>query len=175
MIAMSPTPRPARARAATAVAIAVGIACVGVPAGQAVVRTIEAGRGEQTAAAAANAYLVAVFESGDSLDINRCLCAENRDKLFREALDLRKQVAPHAPFGVTVTSSNWQPNDTDDTVSALVNLQITQIDSTTGGLTFIEGTAHEWRFLTRKEQGMSGGWKVCRIDAPPLCGTLLRC
>ncbi len=172
---MSPASRPWHTRIATAAAIAAALACVGVPAVRAVVRTAQAGAGEDTPVAAANAYLRAVFESGDSLAISRCLCSDNRDELFREARDLRRQVEPYTTFGVKVESSDWRTSDSDGTVSARVNLRFTQIDPATGSVTFTGGPVHEWRFRTRDDGGISGGWKVCDIDAPPMCDMHLRC
>ena len=177
MIAMSPSGRSWRARAVTAATIAATVACVGGPARWAVVRTFQAERGETTPAAAADAYLEAVFESGDSLEINRCLCGDARDDLFREARKLREQVESQANFGLEVESSDWHTSESEDTVSAMVNFRVTQIDPATGGVSFVEGPAQRWRFHTREEGGIGGGWKVCRIEAPPLCGagTVNRC
>lgn len=51
----------------------------------------------------------------------------------------------------------------------------TYVDPANGRVTFIKGTSHEWQFKTRKERGIQGGWKVCKVDAPELCGNYLRC
>ncbi|MFD2768401.1 hypothetical protein [Micromonospora eburnea] len=158
-----------------AAVIVVALVCLGRPAWRAVVGTVEAVRGETTPIAVANAYLEAVFESGDDLGIDRCLCTEGRDDLLREARDLREQVKRQAVFDIKIESSDWRTTDSDGTVSALVNLQFTQIDPTTGNVVLVEGSPHEWRFHTRQERRVGGGWKVCRVDAPPLCGTYLRC
>ncbi|MFG1779016.1 hypothetical protein ACGFIR_00205 [Micromonospora sp. NPDC049051] len=172
MIEMPLTARQWRRRAAVAAAVAFAVACIAAPIRQAVTRAIEAGRGEGTPAAAAEAYLLAVFQPDDSPDINRCLCGDNRDELFRQARDLRKQVASQATFGVRVETTNWH-TDSDGTVSAMVDLRFTEIDPT-GNVT-LTGATHRWRFHTTEEGGLGGGWKVCRVEAPPLCGTYLRC
>ncbi|MEU4779473.1 hypothetical protein [Micromonospora sp. NPDC023633] len=174
MIEMPLTARQWRRRAAVVAAVAFAVACIGAPIRQAVIGAVEAGRGEKTPAAAVESYLLAVFEPDDNPDINRCLCSDNRDELFREARDLRKQVEPHATFGVKVETTDWHTDDSDGTVSAMVDLRFTVIDPQTGGVTFT-GATHRWRFQTTEERGISGGWKVCRVDAPPLCGTYLRC
>ncbi|WP_433388697.1 hypothetical protein [Micromonospora sp. KLBMP9576] len=175
MIETPSTARRWRTRAALAVALVIGVTCLGAQLRQGFMKTVEAARGEETPVAVANAYLRAVFETGDSADINRCLCGDNRDELFQQARALRKQVEPHAAFGVEVETSDWHTIDSDDTVSAFVSVRFTQIDPATGAVTSTGGTAHKWQFRTTKERGPSGGWKVCRIDAPPLCGTHLRC
>jgi hypothetical protein len=166
-----------RFRVATAAAIVLATVCVLGPARQSALRAFEAGRGEETPTAAAQAYLAAVFESGDSAEINQCLCADNRDELFRQARDLRKQVERQAGFGVRVETSNWQPIGTEEgTVTVMVSLRTTTIDPATGGVSFPGGDAHAWRFTATEEGGPTGdGWKVCRVDAPPLCGTYFRC
>ncbi|MGC4767236.1 hypothetical protein ACLQ20_30750 [Micromonospora sp. DT46] len=172
MLKMPLTARQWRRRATVAAAVAFAIACIGAPVRQAVTRAIEAGRGEKTPAAAAEAYLLAVFQPDENPDINRCLCGENQDELFRQARDLRKQVESQVTFDVRVETTNWQ-TDPDGTVSAMVDLRFTEVDST-GNVTFT-GATHRWRFHTTEEKGLGGGWKVCRVDAPPLCGTYLRC
>ncbi|TDB93848.1 hypothetical protein E1091_11490 [Micromonospora fluostatini] len=164
-----------RRRAATAAVVAAVISCVGFPVRQAAIRAFDEMRGEPTSTAAAEAYLRAVFESGDSSAISRCLCSEDLDARFREARELRRQIEPYAVFGVRVESSGWRTVGSDGTVAAMVDLHFTRIDPTTGAVTTTSGTAHEWRFHTREERGLRGGWKVCRIDAPPLCDTYLRC
>ncbi|MFY1597115.1 hypothetical protein [Micromonospora sp. WMMD737] len=172
MIEMPLTARQWRRRAMIAAAVAFAIACIGAPVRQAVTRAIEAGRGEKTPAAAAEAYLLAVFQPAENPDINRCLCGDNRDELFRQARDLRKQVESQVTFGVRVETTNWQ-TDPDGTVSAMVDLRFTEV-APSGSVTFT-GATHRWRFHTTEEGGFGGGWKVCRVDAPPLCGTYLRC
>ncbi|MFY1705004.1 MULTISPECIES: hypothetical protein [Micromonospora] len=154
---------------------AAAVSCVGLPAGRVVLRGFTAMRGEATSTAAAEAYLRAVFESGEGTEISRCLCGEDHDARFREARELRRQIEPYASFGVDVDATNWRRIGTEGTVAATVNLRFTQIDPGTGNVTFTEGTPTQWRFHTREEQGLTGGWKVCRIEAPPLCGTYLRC
>ncbi|RLK24641.1 hypothetical protein DER29_2558 [Micromonospora sp. M71_S20] len=167
------TGRQWRRRATIAAAVVFAVACIGAPVRQAVTRAIEAGRGEKTPAAAAEAYLLAVFQPDDNPDINRCLCGDNRDELFRQVRDLRKQVESRVTFGVRIETTNWQTDDSDGTVSAMVDLRFTEVDPS-GSVTFT-GATHRWRFHTTEEGGISGGWKVCRVDAPPLCGTYLRC
>ncbi|MFG1656876.1 hypothetical protein ACGFIY_10150 [Micromonospora chersina] len=157
------------------IAVALGLmACLAVPAGWAVVKTVQAGQGEPTPIAAANAYLLAVFETQDGLGVDRCLCDELRADLLRDGRQLREQLAANAGPGVKVESSDWKTID-DGTVSAMVNLRFTQVDAITGSVMLIAGTSHEWRFYTKQERGIDAGWKVCRVDAPPLCGTHLRC
>ncbi|MFG1760643.1 hypothetical protein [Micromonospora echinofusca] len=172
MIEMPSTARQWRRRATVAAAIAFAVACVGWPVRQAVTRAIEAGGGEKTPAAAAEAYLLAVFQPDEHPDINRCLCGDNRDELFRQARDLRKQVESQVTFGVRVEATNWH-SDADGTVSAMVDLRFTEV-APSGNIT-LTGATHRWRFETTEEGGVGGGWKVCRVDAPPLCGIYLRC
>ncbi|MER7420521.1 hypothetical protein ABT346_27700 [Micromonospora peucetia] len=168
MIAMPLTARQWRTRALTAAAVAFAVTCIGWPVRQAVMGAVETWQGPKTPVAAAKAYLLAVFEPGDSPGINGLLCSENRDELFREALALRKQVEPHATFGVKVESTDWHTIDSGGGVSAMVNLRFTKIDPTTGDVTFTGGTVQKWQFHTKEERGISGGWKVCRVEAPPL-------
>ncbi|MGC4806624.1 hypothetical protein [Micromonospora sp. DT233] len=177
MTTTTPPVRRWRSRAVAVAAVAFAVACIGAPARQAVVRAFEAGRGEQTPTAAAQSYLAAVFESGDSAKINQCLCADNRDELFRQARDLRKQVDQQATFGLRVETSGWQSIGSEEgTLTVLVSLRTTTIDPATGGVSFPGGDAHAWRFTAKEEGGLTGdGWKVCRVDAPPLCGTYFRC
>ncbi|MEU9505414.1 hypothetical protein AB0D32_03915 [Micromonospora sp. NPDC048170] len=172
MIEMPLSARRWRRRATVAAAVAFAVACIGAPVRQAVMEAIEAGRGEKTPAAAAEAYLLAVFQPDDNPDINRCLCGDNRDELVRQAHDLRKQVESRVTFGVRIETTNWQ-TDSDGTVSAMVDLRFTEVDRT--GSVTLTGATHRWRFQTTEEGGISGGWKVCRVDAPPVCGTYLRC
>ncbi|TDB69730.1 hypothetical protein [Micromonospora sp. KC721] len=72
-------------------------------------------------------------------------------------------------------SADWKPLDSEGTVSALISFQFTLIDPTTGSATFMKGSQHEWRFQETQERGIDGGWKICRVDAPPLCGNHIRC
>ncbi|MFI7509598.1 hypothetical protein ACIBSS_22530 [Micromonospora aurantiaca] len=174
MIAPPHASRSWRLRAAVAVA-AVLATCVAVPIGWAAVKTVEADRGEATPVAAANAYLLAVFDgSGDELGIRRCLCDNRQSELLAEARALRAEVAK-VKTDIKVDSVDWKSLDSDGVVSALISFRFTLIDPTTGSVTFIKGSQHEWRFQATKERGIDSGWKVCRLDAPPLCGTHLRC
>ncbi|MEU5943551.1 hypothetical protein ABZ807_31305 [Micromonospora sp. NPDC047548] len=107
MIASPPSLRSWRVRALIASAIAV-TACLGVPAGWAVVKTLDAGKGEPTPVAAANAYLLAVFSgSDDELGIRRCLCSGQEAELLAEAREWRSKVAA-ANSEIKVTSSDWK-------------------------------------------------------------------
>ncbi|MEV6811821.1 hypothetical protein [Micromonospora sp. NPDC051296] len=164
-------------RAVIAAVAGVAALCLGVPAGfagWAAVKTAQAGRGEETPAAAAHAYLLAIFASPDGLGVDRCVCSNRRTDLLQEARDLREQMQV-VGSRAKVESTGWTTDDNTGTVSAMVSFRFTDIDPETGRTTFYSGTPHEWRFHTRQERGISGGWKVCRLEAPPLCGNHIRC
>ncbi|MGW1451173.1 hypothetical protein ACWCO3_23220 [Micromonospora sp. NPDC002411] len=137
-------------------------------------RTAEASKGEADPIAAANAYLLAAFaEYGDGLGIERCLCDSRRKDLLKEASKMRDQLSA-AGTGIKVVSSDWKEIDSDGMVSAQISLRFTSVDAA-GRTMFLAGSRHEWRFQTKEERGMDRGWKVCRVDAPSLCGNHLRC
>ncbi|MEU5949623.1 hypothetical protein ABZ793_29265 [Micromonospora sp. NPDC047465] len=163
-----------RLRAAVAVAVALA-ACLAVPVGWAAVKTVEADRGEATPVAAAHAYLLAVFNgSGDELGIRRCLCDDREAELMAEARAWRAEVAA-MNSEIKVESADWKTVGSDGTVSATIAFRFTLTDQATGSVTFVRGSEHEWSFRVKQERGVGGGWKVCRVDAPPLCGSHLRC
>lgn len=173
MITPRPLPRSWPLHLALALVVVVA-ACLAVPAGWAVVKTAEASKGEATPIAAANAYLLAVFAwGGDGLGVDRCVCDSRRDELLKEAAHMRDQVTG-ADTGIKVEASDWTTKS-GGVVSAQVSFVFTDVDATNGQTLFYKGTAHEWRFHTKQERGIDGGWKVCRVDAPPLCGNHLRC
>jgi hypothetical protein len=163
-------------RLRTAVALATILAaCLAVPVGWAAVKTVEADRGEATPVAAANAYLLAVFDgSDDELGIRRCLCGSRQSELLTEARALRAELAK-VKTDAKVESADWKSLESDGAVSALISFRFTLIDPNTGSVTFMKGSQHEWRFQATKERGVDGGWKVCRVYAPPLCGNHIRC
>ncbi|MEV5690706.1 hypothetical protein [Micromonospora globbae] len=163
-----------RLRAAVAVAVILA-SCLAVPVGWAAIKTAEAGKGEPTPIAAANAYLLATFAwGGDGLGVDRCLCDSRRAELLEEAEQMRRQLASAGP-GVKVESAGWKTIDSTGLVSAQVSFVFTEVDAVSGRTLFYKGTAHEWKFHTKQERGIDGGWKVCRVDAPPICGTHIRC
>lgn len=174
MVASAPLLRSWRVRASIAAAITL-TGCLAVPAGWAVVKTAEAGQGEPTPVAAANAYLLATFASSDGLGIDRCVCSGRPRRALKTAQELRREFEAHAGDGVKVESFDWRESSSTGLVSAMVGFRFTRVDPETGSVTFISGTKHEWRFHTMREQGISGGWKVCRVEAPALCGTHIRC
>ncbi|MFG3576763.1 hypothetical protein [Micromonospora chersina] len=138
-------------------------------------KTLDAGKGEPSPVAAANAYLLAVFSgSDDELGLRRCLCSGQEAELMAEAREWRAKVAA-ANSEIKVESSHWETLDANGTVSATIAFRSTHVDQFTGRVTFIRGSEHEWRFQTTQERGIDGGWKVCRVNAPPLCGAHLRC
>ncbi|MFE0530625.1 hypothetical protein ACFW0V_23815 [Micromonospora parva] len=148
--------------------------CLAVPAGWAVVKTAQAGKGEADPIAAANAYLLAAFaEYGDGFGVERCLCDSRRDDLLEETSRMRG-VIKATGRSIKVESSDWKRVDSEGTVSATIKLRFSEV-ATDGRPIFVVGAGHEWRFKTKQERGIDGGWKVCRIDAPPLCGTHIRC
>ncbi|MGC5330666.1 hypothetical protein [Micromonospora sp. DT62] len=174
MIAPPLTTQSWRLPAAVAAA-AILAACLAAPVGWAAVKTVAADRGEATPVAAAHAYLLAVFNgSGEELGIRRCLCDSRQSELLTEARALRAEFA-RVNTDAKVESADWKSLDSDGNVSALISFRFTLIDPTTGSVTFMKGSQHEWRFQATKERGIDGGWKVCRLNAPPLCGTHLRC
>ncbi|MBL6277513.1 hypothetical protein JMF97_15240 [Micromonospora fiedleri] len=137
-------------------------------------KTVEAGRGEATPVAAADAYLLAVFASTDGFGVDRCVCDDRRSELLADADLMRRQVAATGR-DFKVQGTDWKAIAGGGTVSAQVKFIVTDVDAATGRVLFVHGTAHEWVFHTKRERGIDGGWKVCRIDAPPLCGTHIRC
>ncbi|MFD2767246.1 hypothetical protein [Micromonospora eburnea] len=174
MIAPLLASRSWRLRAAVAAAVVL-VSCLAVPVGWAAIETVEADRGEATPVAAANAFLLAVFNgSDDELGIRRCLCDDRESELLTEVRAWRTKVAA-AKSEIKVESSDWKALDSDGIVSATIAFRFAQVDEITGGVTFISGSRHEWRFHAKRERGIGGGWKVCRVDAPPLCGTHVRC
>lgn len=173
MIVRPHTARSWRVRAAVVTAVACA-ACLAVPAGWAVVRTVDAGQGEETPIAAANAYLLATFQAGGGTGVDRCLCDAHRSELLRQVDRMRDEVAASGA-DIKIEAADWTEGDPSGTVSARVNFRFTYVDPANGRVTFIKGTSHEWRFKTKKERGIQGGWKVCRVDAPELCGNHLRC
>ncbi|MGC4814118.1 hypothetical protein ACLQ29_26600 [Micromonospora sp. DT228] len=173
MIAPPLASRSWKLRAAVAAAVVLA-SCLAIPVGWAAVKTAGAGRGEATPVAAADAYLLAAFaEYGDGLGVERCLCDSRRDALLEETNKMREQLAATGK-SIKVESSDWREVDADGTVSVQIHLRFTDV-AASGGPIFIVGKSHEWRFKTKHERGLDSGWKVCRIDAPPLCGTHIRC
>lgn len=100
------------------------------------------------------AALLAVFNgSDDELGIQRCLCSGRESEVLAQARSWRAKVAA-ARAEIRVESSSWKTLDADGAVSALVAFRFTQIDPTTGSVTFIRGSEHEWRFRAEQERGI---------------------
>ncbi|MFI6332151.1 hypothetical protein ACIBBG_28050 [Micromonospora chersina] len=112
--------------------------------------------------------------SGDELGIRRCLCDDRESELLTDARNWRTEVAA-AKSDVKVEASGWKMLDGDGNVSAAIAFRFTMVDQVTGRVTFIRGSEYQWRFRAKRERGIGGGWRICRVDAPPLCGSHLRC
>jgi hypothetical protein len=139
-----------------------------VPAVWFVRATVDAGRGEASPAAAANAYLLALGYS-EQEGLLPLLDDGAEDELLRQWADLRTAMAATESWGAP---SRLNVGDLDEgpivdgqaTVTAGVSATWWGRGGTPG--TSVESETLPWRIVTRDDDG----WRVVKVDAPPWCG-----
>jgi hypothetical protein len=113
--------------------------------------------------------------TADEAAFSRVLCPERRGTLVAQAdamaRDLREGLAGSGMslFDVVTTGDRVSVAGNRATVETRVAFQFTV---GTGGTDFLRSTPRPWTFDLR---GGDGGWRVCRVTAPPICGAVLRC
>jgi hypothetical protein len=160
------------------VTAAAGLLLCAVPAGTFATFAVDHGpTGQANPGAAVNAY----FESGPlggfgglrragSIDFDRVLCDSRRDQFRRQAeafaRDLDRPVVlriePLPGDRVTVHG---------DEATVVSQIQANTTDGTPGSTLTYQSTPVTWTFQTINDDGR----RVCQVDAPAICGSLLRC
>ncbi|MFR9774868.1 hypothetical protein ACL02O_02280 [Micromonospora sp. MS34] len=138
-----------------------------VPLSWAVRKQAEADRGEATPDAAVSVYLLQM-SSGEEIGLPRVLAAKRHDELLRQWRQYRSEMKRG---NVPSKLQTVRPIDVEGqgNYRATVTAQVSptwwkeQIN--------FSGTAHPWRFETRRD---AGGWRVWAADLPPWCGVHVR-
>lgn len=148
----------------------VAVLCAGVvavPMSWAVRKQAEADRGEATPAAAANVYVLKM-SSGEEIGLWRVLAARRHDDLLRQWRQYRGEMERgNVPSKLEMLAPIEVEDQGDDRATVTAQVRPTwwheQIN--------ISGTAHTWRFETRRD---AGGWRVWSADLPQWCGVHVR-
>ena len=145
-----------------------GAGIVAVPVSWAVLRQAEAERGEATPDAAVNVYVLQM-SSGEEIGLSRILAAKRHDELLRQWRQYRGEMErANVPSKLeTVGPIDVEDQDDDDRATVIAQVRPTWWNEQTN----LSGTAHPWRFETRRD---AGGWRVWAADLPPWCGVHVR-
>jgi hypothetical protein len=134
--------------------------------------TVEASRGGKSPSVAAMAVLDGLRPLADE-DMGALLsflCNEHQKELLARLRQMRADLG-HSQK-TTLEWLSFDESESPDGVVVSVMVQAV-MEVTTGGQTlWAHGTAHEWKFETRKQWL---GWTVCGIEAPAICGVYIRC
>lgn len=161
----------------TVVAVA-GVLLRAMPTGTFATFAVDYGpTGQANPGAAVNAY----FESGplggfgglgraaDSIDFDGVLCASRRDQLRRQAAAFARDLDRPGVLRIEPLAGD-QVTIHGDTATVVDRIQVSATDGTPGSTLTYHSTPVIWTFQT-----VDDGWRVCQVDAPAICGSLLRC
>ncbi|MFE2613337.1 hypothetical protein ACFXA2_06965 [Micromonospora chalcea] len=138
-----------------------------VPVSWAVRKQAEADRGEATPEAAVNVYVLQM-SSGERIGLSRVLAGRRHDELLLQWREYRGEMERgNVPSKLEVVG----PIDVEDQADnrATVTAQVHAV--WWNEQVSLSGTAHPWRFETRR---YAGGWRVWAADLPPWCGVHVR-
>lgn len=147
------------------------LCCCGTPVAVAVTwfvgETIDAGKGQPSPTAAANAYLLAM-SYGQTEGLPPLLADDHQDQLMRQWQAYRQSMADApsgAPDRFEIESLTEGPARADQ-VPVTAQVAVTWWPDGGGALS-MRSSLHTWTITTRKD---GDGWRVVRVDAPPWCG-----
>ncbi|WP_346121869.1 hypothetical protein [Micromonospora coerulea] len=108
------------------------------------------------------------MSSGEELGLSRVLVDERHEELLRQWRRYRGEMERASVPSKLETVGPIDVEDQGDS-RATVTAHIRAI--WWNGPTSLSGTAHPWRFETRRD---AGGWRVWAADLPPWCGGHVR-
>lgn len=165
--------RPPKRRAWLWVVLAASLVlCVdtaAVPVGWLAYQTYAAGRGEADPQAAITVY-IAGLSADEELGVSRVLASKRHDELLSQWRAYRAEIErsdPPSKFEITDYATEEQ-DDNRATVAAYVQPVWWSRD---GSGISLHGTAHAWKFETRRDRR---GWRVWHAELPTWCGTVVR-
>jgi hypothetical protein len=140
---------------------------VAVPVSWAVLQQAEAERGEATPDAAVNVYVLQM-SSGEEIGLSRVLAASRHDELLRQWRQYRGDMErANVPSKLETVGPIDVEDQGDDRATVTAQVRPTWWNEQIN----LSGTAHPWRFETRRD---SGGWRVWAADLPSWCGVHVR-
>ncbi|PWU48907.1 hypothetical protein DLJ46_10710 [Micromonospora globispora] len=114
-----------------------------------------------------NVYVLKM-SGGEELGLSRVLVDERHDELLRQWRRYRGEMErADVPSKLETVGPIDVEDQGDD--RAKVTAQVSPI--WWNGPTSLSGTAHAWRFETRRD---AGGWRVWAVDLPTWCGVHVR-
>ncbi|MCM0675158.1 hypothetical protein NCC78_10715 [Micromonospora phytophila] len=133
----------------------------------AVLRQAEAERGEATPDAAVTVYVLKM-SSGEEVGLSRVLAGKRHDELLRQWRRYRGEMERgNVPSKLETVGPIDVEDQGDD--RATVTAQVHGI--WWNDRINLSGTAHRWRFETRRD---AGGWRVWAAGLPAWCGVHVR-
>ncbi|TDB96453.1 hypothetical protein E1091_09235 [Micromonospora fluostatini] len=125
-------------------------------------------RGEPAPEAAATVWMLQL-SAGERLGVSRVLAPDRHDELRQQWQEYRTAMEStgRPPFKLETVGRLVVDDRAED--RALVVAQVRGI--WWDGPTVMAGTAHPWRWETRRD---AGGWRVWSTELPPWCGTHVR-
>jgi hypothetical protein len=107
---------------------------------------------------------------GDDIDLDPVLCAARRDQLHRQAEAFASDL--NRPGVLRIEPLPGDQVTTHGAEATVVSrIQVSATDGTPGSTLAYHSTPATWTFRVVND----GGWRVCQVDAPTICGSLLRC
>ncbi len=114
----------------------------------------------------------------DATAFDGVLCTANRGQLAAQAAQVAEWVRVDLDdigntwgfLGVTTSNDRLTLTGTTGTQVSMVTFQFSRNDPAQGIL-FYDDNAGDWTFQLVNQHG----WRVCGVQIPPMCGTVLRC
>ncbi|PWU46039.1 hypothetical protein DLE60_21525 [Micromonospora globispora] len=120
-----------------------------MPVSWAVLRQAEAERGETTPDAAANVYILKM-SSGEELGLSRVLVAGRHDELLRQWRQYRGEMQrAEVPSKLEVVGRIGVEDQDEDRATVAAQVHAVWWNDRI----YLSGTAHPWRFETRRDAG----------------------
>ncbi len=151
------------------------VLCVAAPITAVVVwfgrSTIEAGKGQPSATAAVNVFILAL-SSGEELGLRAALAEDRREQLLERWRQLRAELDRTDPPPSKLELGSLTVEDQGaDTARVVAQVQGIWWRRGAGSATSINGETHPWRFETRRDDD---GWRVWSVEPYAWCGGHVR-
>jgi hypothetical protein len=106
----------------------------------------------------------------DSIDFDRVLCDERRDELHEQAASFAATL--DRPRFQEIEAFDDQVTMAGDRATVVTQVQVSFAGSDPNRIITYTSKPVPWTFHT---VNVDGRWRVCQVDAPPICGTLINC
>ncbi|MBM0229330.1 MULTISPECIES: hypothetical protein [Micromonospora] len=108
------------------------------------------------------------MSSGEQIGLSRVLTGKRHDELLRQWREYRGEMERgNVPSKLEVVGPIDVEDQADDRATVTAQVHAVWWNEQVN----LSGTAHPWRFETRRD---AGGWRVWAAELPPWCGVHVR-